>query len=71
MWSGHYQLKDKLRVQLRPQRAGSEVLELGIHGESDDKLANVIFQPIQDRRGRTILLVRDQNTFGAELRQSG
>lgn len=67
MWSGHYQLKDKLRVQLRPQRAGSEVLELGIHGESDDKLANVIFQPIQDRRGRTILLVRDQNTFGAEL----
>lgn len=69
MWSGHYQLKDKLRVQLRPQRAGSEVLELGIHGESDDKLANVIFQPIQDRRGRTILLVRDQNTFGAELRQ--
>jgi isocitrate/methylisocitrate lyase len=69
MWTGHYQIKDKLRVQLRPQRAGSEVLELGIHGAGEEKLANVIFQPIQDRRGRTILLVRDQNTFGEALRQ--
>jgi len=69
MWSGHYQIKDKLRVQLRPQRAGSEVLELSIHGEGGDKLANVIFQPIQDRRGRNILSVRDQNTFSGELRQ--
>ncbi len=69
MWSGHYQIKDKLRVQLRPQRAGSEVLELGIYGEGEEKLANVIFQPIQDRRGRTILLVRDQNTFSEALRQ--
>ena len=69
MWAGHYQIKDKLRVQLRPQRAGSEVLELGIYGAGEEKLANVIFQPIQDRRGRTILLVRDQNTFSEELRQ--
>ncbi|MFZ1174703.1 MAG: isocitrate lyase ICL2 [Mycobacterium sp.] len=69
MWTGYYQIKDKLRVQLRPQRAGSEVLELGIYGAGEKKLANVIFQPIQDRRGRTILLVRDQNTFGEELRQ--
>ncbi len=45
-----------------PRQTGSEeVLELGI-GESIDKLANVIFQPIQDRHDHTILLVRDQNT---------
>jgi isocitrate lyase len=69
MWTGHYQINDKLRVQLRPQRAGSEVLELAILGAGDEKLANVIFQPIQDRRGRTILLVRDQNTFSEKLRQ--
>lgn len=69
MWASHYELKDKLRVQLRPQRAGSEVLELGIYSEGDEKLANVIFQPIQDRRSRTILSVRDQNTFGKGLRQ--
>ncbi|HZA09931.1 isocitrate lyase ICL2 [Mycobacterium sp.] len=72
MWSEHYRLGEKLRVQLRPHRAGSELLELGIYsegGDGEDKLANVIFTPIQDRRGRTILLVRDQNTFAERLRQ--
>ena len=69
MWSDYYQLKDTLHVRLRPQRAGSEVLELGIYGAGEEKLANVIFQPIQDRRARSILLVRDQNTFGEALRQ--
>ncbi|WP_421845544.1 isocitrate lyase ICL2 [Mycobacterium sp.] len=69
MWTDYYQLKDTLHVRLRPQRAGSEVLELGIYGTGEEKLANVIFQPIQDRRARSILLVRDQNTFGEALRQ--
>ncbi len=72
MWSEHYQIGEKLRVQLRPQRAGSELLELGIYGErgaDEEKLANVIFAPIQDRRGRSILSVRDQNTFGEPLRK--
>jgi isocitrate lyase len=72
MWSEHYQLPEKLRVQLRPQRAGSELLELGIYGdgsEGEEKLANVIFGPIQDRRGRSILSVRDQNTFAEALRK--
>ncbi|HEV8581021.1 MAG TPA: isocitrate lyase ICL2 [Thermoanaerobaculia bacterium] len=69
MWSEHYQLDEKLRVQLRPQRAGSELLELGIYGEDEEKLANVIFAPIHDRRGRSILSVRDQNTFAEPLRK--
>jgi isocitrate lyase len=72
MWSDHYQLGEKLRVQLRPHRAGSELLELGIYGERGDgeeKLANVIFAPTHDRFGRSILSVRDQNTFAAALRQ--
>ncbi len=67
MWSEHYQLGEKLRVQLRPLRAGGEVLELGIYGERPDgeeKLANVLVDPIKDRHGRSILTVRDQNTFG-------
>ncbi|HET9226407.1 MAG TPA: isocitrate lyase, partial [Thermoanaerobaculia bacterium] len=61
-----------LRVQLRPHRAGSEVLELGIYGpgeEKEEKLANVIFAPIRDRHGRSILSVRDQNTFAETLRK--
>ena len=73
MWSDHYQLGEKLRVQLRPTRPGSDVLELGIYGERGDgeaeKLANVIVDPIKDRHGRSILTVRDQNTFAGKLRQ--
>ncbi|MCW2652922.1 MAG: isocitrate lyase [Mycobacterium sp.] len=72
MWSEHYQLGEKLRVQLRPQRAGGELLELGIYGDrpgGEEKLANVIVDPIKDRHGRSILTVRDQNTFGEPLRQ--
>ena len=70
LWSEHYQLGEKLRVQLRPRRAGSDVLELGIYGERDDEqLANVVVDPIKDRHGRSILTVRDQNTFAEKLRQ--
>ena len=72
LWSDHYQLGEKLRVQFRPLRAGGEVLELGIYGERDggeEKLANVLVDPIKDRNGRSILTVRDQNTFAEKLRQ--
>ncbi|HET9226415.1 MAG TPA: isocitrate lyase family protein, partial [Thermoanaerobaculia bacterium] len=68
-WSEHHGLPGGLRVQLRPHRAGSEVLELGIYGEGEEKVANVIFAPIRDRHGRSILSVRDQNTFGEPLRK--
>jgi len=73
LWSAHHGLPGGLRVQLRPQLAGSDVLELGIFGRNEgreeEKVANVIFSPIHDRRGRSILSVRDQNTFAEELRQ--
>jgi isocitrate lyase len=73
LWSDHYQIGEKLRVQLRPQRAGGELLELGIYGERDggqeELFANVIVDPIKDRHNRSILTVRDQNTFAQKLRQ--
>jgi isocitrate lyase len=69
LWSEHYQLGEKLRVTLRPRRAGSDVLELGIVGDDGEQLANVIVDPIKDRHGRSILQVRDQNTFAEKLRQ--
>ncbi len=71
-WSENYQLGEKLRIQFRPLRAGGEVLELGIYGEragDEEKLANVLVDPIKDRNGRSILTVRDQNTFAEQLRQ--
>ncbi|WP_328356938.1 isocitrate lyase ICL2 [Mycobacterium sp. NBC_00419] len=70
LWSEHYDLGEKLRVTLRPRRAGSDVLELGIYGADDgEKLADVVFDPIKDRHGRSILQVRDQNTYAEKLRQ--
>ena len=70
LWSEHYELGEKLRVTLRPRRAGSDVLELGIYGGNDgEKLADVVFDPIKDRHGRSILQVRDQNTYAEKLRQ--
>ncbi|MGB9306568.1 MAG: isocitrate lyase ICL2 [Mycobacterium sp.] len=69
LWSDHYQIGEKLRVTLRPRRAGSDVLELGIYGDGEHQLANVVVDPIKDRHGRSILQVRDQNTFAEKLRQ--
>lgn len=69
LWAGYYDITDSLKVQLRPHRAGSELLELGITNQGDEKLANVVFSPIHDRRGRSILSIRDQNTFAEPLRK--
>ena len=71
LWGEHYDLGEKFRIQFRPLRPGGEVLELGIHGgaDGDEKLANVLVDPIKDRNGRSILTVRDQNTFAEQLRQ--
>lgn len=69
LWAEHYGLEHTLRVQLRPTRPGSDVLELGIYGDDDTKMANVIVDPIKDRHGRSILTVRDQNTFAEKFRQ--
>ncbi|MGB8013033.1 MAG: isocitrate lyase ICL2 [Terriglobales bacterium] len=63
-WSKQNDYKEKIRVRLRPHTAGSELLELSVLNEpSGEKLANVVFAYILDRRGRSILSVRDQNTL--------
>ncbi len=69
MWARHYALPMKLRVHLRPHTPGSEVLELGLFNEGDDRMANVIFANILDRKARSILSIRDQNTFDERLRK--
>jgi isocitrate lyase len=63
-WSKHCDYPAKIRIQLRPHTAGSELLELSVLNQlSGEKLANVVFAYIQDRRGRGILSIRDQNTL--------
>ena len=62
-WGEHWVYPGKIRVQLRPHTAGSELLELTVFGEtSKEKIANIIFASLQDRRGRNFLSVRDQST---------
>ncbi len=67
IWATCHRLSSAPHVKLRPNPAGSELLELKI--QNGDTLANIVFTPIQDRRGRTILSVRDQNTFDTSLRR--
>jgi isocitrate lyase len=60
-WADHQGL-DAPQVVLRPHTAGSEVLELSAVDADAQQLAHVVFATITDRRGRTILSVRDQST---------
>ena len=68
-WSKHYEIPGPLQVVLRPHTAGSELLQLSVSSVSGTELANVVFATIQDRRGRSILSIRDQNTFDIGLRK--
>ena len=69
LWREHYGIQEALGVTLLPHRAGSELLEITVVGKGGEKHANLIFAHIRDRRGRSILSVRDQNTFSKQLRQ--
>jgi isocitrate lyase len=61
-WATAWDQPGSLRVELRPHTAGSDLLELRVVGEDEEAIANVIFASIVDRRGRSILSIRDQNT---------
>lgn len=65
----YHQIPGSLQVRLRPQTAGSELLELTLSNENGEDVANIIFSVIVDRRGRNIISVRDQHTFDNALRQ--
>ena len=70
-WRQVYGISEPLTVRLRPSRDGADVLDLSVLGAGgdDDRKANLVFAPTTDRYGQVILSVRDQNTFGSELRQ--
>jgi isocitrate lyase len=68
-WRKHHGLPGKLRVSLKPHTAGSDLLELTLLSADGEKRLNVIFASIHDRRGRSILSVRDQNNFDLGLRR--
>ena len=68
-WSEQNDYPGVLRVDLRPHRAGSDLLELSVNDESGEKISNIIFSTILDRRNRKILSIRDQNMFNREFRK--
>jgi isocitrate lyase len=69
IWTREHQLERSLRVELRPHTAGSDLLAVNILDESGTTVAGVVFATIQDRRGQTILSIRDQETFDTSLRK--
>jgi isocitrate lyase len=69
IWTKRHEIKNTLKVALRPHTAGSELLELALSTTGGEKVASVIFSIITDRRGRNIMSVRDQNTFDTALRK--
>ncbi len=67
-WTGVHGTDTALTVKLRPHTPGSEILELQVNGP-EETCANVVFSVINDRRGRPILMVRDQNNYRPETRR--
>ncbi len=61
-WGAHWHRTGRIRVELRPHSAGSDLLGLRVLDEAGETLASVIFASIGDRRGRSILSIRDQTT---------
>jgi len=69
LWAEQYEMAPRIRVTLRPHIAGSDLLELSVTDADDNKMANIIFAVLQDRRLHNIISVRDQNTFPEEARK--
>ncbi len=69
VWRKQHGVAEKLKVSLKPRTAGSDLLELSLLEPGGQARANVIFAVIQDRKGRNILSIRDQNNFDLKLRK--
>ena len=68
-WTKHYKIEDSFTAELKPHTVGTFVLELNIINSNGDKVGDVIFEILQDRKGEKILTVRDENNFDPSLRQ--
>jgi isocitrate lyase len=69
LWAVAHDVPGPLSVELRPHTAGSELLDLNVRNAQGDRVASVVFAPIQDRRGARFLSVRDQETSDLSLRR--
>ncbi|GAB4249870.1 MAG: isocitrate lyase ICL2 [Ekhidna sp.] len=67
-WAAMNEVQGSLKVKLKPINPGSGVLELMVLLDNE-KIANVIFSSLIDRNKKSILSVRDQNTFNEQYRR--
>jgi len=68
-WGEFTGIEGPFKVQLRPHTPTSEILELKVFGPNGDVLANTVFSHMYDRRGTSILSVRDQHTYDPARRK--
>lgn len=68
-WTAIHRKDARLRCRLRPIRSGSEILQLRVEDQTGRLIADVVFTTMQDRRGRNILVVRDQNSHEPSYRK--
>jgi isocitrate lyase len=69
VWAARWKHAPAPLVELRPHTAGSDLLELRAVDSAGSMLAEIVFASIHDRRGRSILSVRDQTTDPAVRRR--
>ena len=68
-WGEFNAIEGPFKVQLRPHTPTSEILELKVFGPNGDVFANTVFSHMYDRRGTSILSVRDQHTYDPARRK--
>jgi isocitrate lyase len=68
-WGEFNAIEGPFKVQLRPHTPTSEILELKVFGPNGDVFANTVFSHMFDRRGTSILSVRDQHTYDPARRK--
>ncbi len=69
LWAKHHHLPGPLRARLRPHTAGSELLSLTLSNPVGTVVSRIVFATIRDRRGHSILSIRDQETYDTTLRK--
>ncbi len=68
-WTRQNNVEAELRVKLRPQSSGSDILELVVLDSSEERVAEVIFSVIRDREDNVFLFIRDQMIHNMDLRR--
>jgi isocitrate lyase len=67
-WAKINEIPGELKVRLKPQSPGSNVLELLVM-KDQTPISNVVFSSLTDRNGQAILSIRDQNVFEEKYRR--